>query len=99
MAANIWKLSDMFGRTYYYEDEKKFKKRYMKVKIERHFRDVWDKRQGNPTPSWLREVEGYRIVNDDWVLQEVDEAEYKKAVDKREVRELQLAIKMRQRRA
>lgn len=95
MAANIWKLEDMCGRTYYYEDEKRFKKRHMAVKIEKHFRDIWDKRQGNTNVGWIREVKGYRIINDEWVLQEVDEQEYKKQVDKREVRELQQSLRMR----
>lgn len=95
MAANIWKLEDMYGRVYYYEDEKRFNKRHMAVKIERHFRDIWDKRQGNTNPSWLREVKGYRIINDEWVLQEVDQKEFQKQVDKREVRELQQSLRMR----
>lgn len=94
MAANIWKLVDMYGRTYYYEDEKRFNKRHMSVKVEKHFRVLWDARQGNPN-SWIREVQAYRIVNDDWVAQEIDREAFEKAVAKREIRELQAAMKRR----
>lgn len=88
MAANVWKVEDVFGRTFYYEEQKKFEKRFKTACGEYADRVAWEQqhRPNQPLPAFLRSPKGFRIENDVWVEQQLDKEMMKEYLSKRETR-------------
>ena len=93
MAANMWKLTDVYSRVFYYEDEKRFLKRFKAVLLEEAKVLEYHKRNGTSASSWCRKPAGYRMINDAWVEQEYAGSDIQDALIKAQEREHKAAMR------
>ena len=86
MAADVWKVKDMYGRVYLFENEKSFIRRFKTCSRDYHERLQWiDQHKNLNSNMWMpAKPEGYRIINDAWVPQELDKEMMKSYLSKRE---------------
>jgi hypothetical protein len=84
-AMNLWRVKDMYGRFYYYEDEALAKKRHkavlVKAAVERH---AWQARDpsGKATPFYWQQPEGHHAVYDVWTPMSIEQNVLEKAISK-----------------
>ena len=69
---DLWKITDIYNRVTYYEDEKKFFRRH-KYLVGEEAVEFYRHNKFGGIPTWLSKVRAYRAVNDSWVEIELPE--------------------------
>ena len=81
---NLWRVKDMYGRLYYYENEALAKKRHkavlVKESVERH---AWQTRNGKgSSPHYWQQPEGHQAIYDVWQPMSIEQNVLDKAIQK-----------------
>lgn len=95
MAADVWKVKDMYGRVYLQETEKLFIRRFKMVTGDYEERIEWMAQHPNLNAWKPSPPEGYRIINDAWVAQELDKEMMRVYLEKRQIKRMKREARTR----
>lgn len=95
MAADVWRVKDMYGRIYIYESEKLFIRRFKLSIGDYEDRITWMAQHPNGSSYTPKVPEGHRIENDVWVAQQLDKEMIREYLRKRQSRVLRREARSR----